>query len=72
MTFDEPVIGKGFLGRSRILPPTKKPHFSTSQIKENYKTVRVHLIVNPLSGKTKGLDVAKEVKANLIESKIKV
>ena len=72
MTFDEPVIGKGFLGRSRILPPTKKPHFSTSQIKENYKTVRVHLIVNPFSGKKKGLDVAKEVKANLIESNIKV
>ena len=72
MTFDEPVIGKGFLGRSRILPPTKKPHFSTSQIKDNYKTDRVHLKVNPFSGKKKGLDVAKEVKANLIESNIKV
>ena len=72
IAFDEPVIGKGFLGRSRLLPPTKKPHFSDSQIKENYKAVRVHLIVNPFSGKKKGLDVAKEVEANLIESKIKV
>ena len=54
------------------MPPTKKPHFSDSQVKENYNAVRVHLIVNPFSGKKKGLEVAKEVEANLIESKIEV
>ena len=72
ITFDEPVIEKGFLGRNRILPPIPKPHFSDSQIKENYKTIRVHLIVNPFSGRKKGLEVAKEVEANLMESKIRV
>lgn len=72
VSFDEPVIAKGFLGRSRVVPPTKKPHFSDSQVKENYNAVRVHLIVNPFSGKKKGLEVAKEVEANLIESKIEV
>ena len=70
--FDEPIIQKGFLGRSHILPPTKKPHFSKLQITENYKVSKVHLIINPFSGRKKGLEVAKEVKAGLSESKIKV
>jgi YegS/Rv2252/BmrU family lipid kinase len=72
IAFDEPISERGFLGRSRILPPKKKPHFSNSQIKENYNTVRVHLIINPSSGRKKGLEVAREVEANLIESKIKI
>ena len=70
--FDEPIIGKGFLGRKRTLPPTKKPHFSISQIKQNYKVAKVHLIINPFSGRKRGLLVAKEVEAGLLESKIKV
>ena len=72
ITFDPPIMEKGFFGRSRTVPPTKKPHFSNSQIKDNYKVIRAHLIINPFAGKKKGLEVAKVVESDLLESKIKV
>jgi len=70
--FDEPIIRKGFLGRNHVLPPIKKPHFSKRQVTENYKAAKVHLIINPFSGRKRGLQIAKEVEAGLLESKIKV
>jgi len=70
--FDEPIIRKGFLGRSHILPPIKKPHFSKLQITENYKVSKVHLIINPFSGRKRGLQVAKKVEEGFSECKIKV
>ena len=72
IVFEEPVSEKGFLGRSRILPPIKKSHFSKSQIKDNYAVKSVHLVVNPISGRKKGLSVGKEVEDILLEAKIAV
>ncbi len=70
--FDDPEIKKGFLGRKYFSPPKKAPHFSNLQFKEEYKTSRVHLIVNPYSGKKKGLAVADLVGEELTNSKISV
>ena len=68
--FDEPELKKGFLGRRYLPPPEKVPHFSNLQFKEEYKVKKVHLIINPYSGKKKGLEVGKFVEQELTNSKI--
>ena len=68
--FDEPELKKGFLGRRYRPPPEKVPHFSNLQFKEEYKVKKVHLIINPYSGKKKGLEVGKFVEQELTNSKI--
>ena len=70
--FDEPELKKGFLGRRYLPPPEKVPHFSNLQFKEEYKVKKVHLIINPYSGKKKGLEVGKFVEQELTNSKIVV
>ncbi len=70
--FDEPEVKSGFLGRKYSSPPAKVPHFSNLQYKEQYDVTRCHIIVNPYSGKKKGLTVANFVKEELLSSKIDV
>ena len=70
--FDEPEPKKTFFGRSYFPPPEKVPHFSNLQFKEEYKTRKVHLIINPYSGKRKGLEVGSIVEKELSNSKIGV
>ena len=70
--FDEPEPKKTFFGRSYFPPPEKVPHFSNLQFKEEYKTRKVHLIINPYSGKKKGLEVGSIVEKELSNSKIGV
>ena len=66
--FDEPEVKSGFLGRKYFSPPAKVPHFSNLQYKEQYNVTRCHIIVNPYSGKKKGLTVANFVKEELLNS----
>ena len=70
--FDKPEVKSGFLGRKYFSPPVKVPHFSNLQYKEQYDVTRAHIIVNPYSGKKKGLTVANFVKDELLNSKIDV
>ncbi len=70
--FEEPELKKGFLGRRYLPPPEKVPHFSNLQFKEEYKVKTVHLVINPYSGKKKGLEVANFVEQELTNSKIVV
>ena len=70
--FDEPEPKKTFFGRSYFPPPEKVPHFSNLQFKEEYKTSRVHLIINPYSGKKKGNIIGEFVSKELKNSDIKV
>ena len=72
VVFGEPEVKKGFLGRKYFTPPKKAPHFSNLQFKEQYKVTRSHVIVNPYSGKKKGIAVGNFVKDELINSKIDV
>jgi len=70
--FEEPELKKGFLGRRYLPPPEKVPHFSNLQFKEEYKVKQVHLVINPYSGKKKGLEVGNFVEQELTNSKIVV
>ena len=70
--FGEPEVKRGFLGRKYFSPPTKSPHFSKLQFKEQYDVVRSHVIVNPFSGKKKGISVGNFVRDELVSSKIEV
>ena len=70
--FGEPEVKSGFLGRKYISPPKKAPHFSNLQVKEHYDISRSHVIVNPYSGKKKGVDVGNFVRDELLSSKIDV
>ena len=70
--FDEPEPKKTFFGRSYFPPPEKVPHFSNLQFKEEYKSRKVHLIINPYSGKKKGLEVGSIVEKELSNYKIEV
>ena len=68
--FDEPEPKRTFFGRSYFPPPEKVPHFSNLQFKEEYKSRKVHLIINPYSGKKKGLEVGSIVEKELSNYKI--
>ncbi len=70
LIFKKPEPEKTFFGRSYLPPPDKVPHFSNLQFKEEYKVRKVHLIINPYSGKKKGLEVASFVEKELYNSKI--
>lgn len=70
--FDEPELKRGFFGRKYFAPPKKAPHFSNLQFKEYYKVTKVHVIVNPYSGKKKGVTVGNFIKEELNNSKIEV
>ena len=70
--FDEPEVQSGFFGRKYFSPPKKAPHFSNLQFKEQYNVTKAHVIVNPYSGKKKGITVGNFVKEELTHSKIDV
>ena len=70
--FDEPELQSGFFGRKYFSPPKKAPHFSNLQFKEHYNVTKAHVIVNPYSGKKKGVTVGNFVKEELNNSKIEV
>ena len=70
--FDEPEVQSGFFGRKYFSPPKKVPHFSNLQFKEQYNATKAHVIVNPYSGKKKGITVGNFVKEELANSKIEV
>ena len=70
--FDEPEVQSGFFGRKYFSPPKKVPHFSNLQFKEQYNVTKAHVIVNPYSGKKKGITVGNFVKEELTHSKIDV
>ena len=72
VVFDEPEVKSGFLGRKYFSPPIKAPHFSNLQFKEEYNVTRAHVIVNPYSGKKKGITVSNFVRDELVNSKIDV
>ena len=72
VTFEEPEIRQGFLGRKYFSPPKKVPHFSNVQFKEEYKISKVHLIINPYSGKKKGSAIGEFVTEELTNLNIKV
>ena len=55
--FDEPELQSGFFGRKYFSPPKKAPHFFNLQFKEHYNVTKAHVIVNPYSGKKKGITV---------------
>jgi len=70
--FDEPEVKKGLFGRKYFNPPKKAPHFSNLQFKEQYNVTKSHIIVNPYSGKKKGIIVGNFVKNELLNSQIDV
>jgi len=72
IVFEEPEPVKGFFGRKYLPPPKKVSHFSNLQFKENYKVKRAHIIVNPYSGKKKGVAVADFVKEELSNDNIEI
>ena len=72
IVFDEPEMKSGFLGRKYLSPPKKASHFSKLQFKEQYNVTKSHVIVNPYSGKKKGVIVGNFVRDELIDSKIDV
>ena len=70
--FDEPELQSGFFGRKYFSPPKKASHFSNLQFKERYNVTKAHVIINPYSGKRKGITVGNFVKEELNNSKIEV
>jgi len=70
--FDEPEPRKSFFGRKYLPPPEKASHFSNLQVKEMYEVKRVHLIINPFSGKKKGVEIGSFVEEELSNSNILV
>ncbi len=70
--FEEPEVQRGFFGSKYFSPPNKVSHFSNLQFKEQYNVTKAHVIVNPYSGKKKGITVGNFVKEELTNSKIEV
>jgi len=68
--FGEPEYKSGFLGRKKLQPPVRSPHFSNLHVKEEYRVKRAHVVINPFSGKKKGVDVGNLVIDELTNSKI--
>ena len=68
--FGEPEYKSGFWGRKKLQPPVRSPHFSNLQVKEEYRVKRAHVVINPFSGKKKGVDVGNLVIDEFTNSKI--
>lgn len=72
IVFKEPEPLKTFFGRKYLPPPEKVSHFQNKKVDELYTTSRVHIIINPFSGRKKGRIVGDFVSKELSDSGIKI
>lgn len=63
---------KTFFGKKYLPPPEKVSHFQNKKVEEFYTTSRVHIIINPFSGRKKGRIIGDLVSKELSDSGIKI